>query len=353
MTVLGSLRPLQRCSNPLYVSQFCLGGAVLANPVDPLYCRQKYPLLFLDIVMPLAFLFPFSCMAIWAGNAIVSKLAVGVLSPAALAWSRWMVAAIILTPFLAHRAGGIAPSCAPASISWRRWPCLAWCSTRPLAITRRRPRGHRDRPDDGAHTLDDGAAQHLVAARASHPGRCLAASSPSRAGDLAGAGDPTRLFTRGIHIGSVYMLLSAGTYALYSVLLKKWDLGLDNWSMLYGQVLCSLLFLTPFYLLVDGQWPDGRALWLILYAGIPTSALSPRLWMQGIALLGASRTAIFMNLLPVMTAALAISWLGERLTSYHLIGGGMTLFGVLLAQLLVQPVVLRRRRVALAACRDE
>src|SRR5690606_5018380 len=54
--------------------------------------------------MPLAFLFPFSCMAIWSGNAIVSKLAVGLLSPAALAWSRWMVAAIILTPFLAHRA---------------------------------------------------------------------------------------------------------------------------------------------------------------------------------------------------------------------------------------------------------
>ncbi len=27
--------------------------------------------------MPLAFLFPFSCMAIWAGNGIVSKLAVG------------------------------------------------------------------------------------------------------------------------------------------------------------------------------------------------------------------------------------------------------------------------------------
>lgn len=150
------------------------------------------------------------------------------------------------------------------------------------------------------------------------------------------------------------MLLSAGTYALYSVLLKKWDLGLDNWSMLYGQVLCSLLFLTPFYLLVDGQWPDGRALWLILYAGIPTSALSPWLWMQGIALLGASRTAIFMNLLPVMTAALAISWLGETLTSYHLIGGGMTLLGVLLAQLLVQPVVLRRQaRVALASCRED
>ena len=34
-------------------------------------------LFILDIAMPLAFLFPFSCMAIWAGNGIVSKLAVG------------------------------------------------------------------------------------------------------------------------------------------------------------------------------------------------------------------------------------------------------------------------------------
>ncbi|MGL4508086.1 MAG: DMT family transporter, partial [Aeromonas sobria] len=157
----------------------------------------------------------------------------------------------------------------------------------------------------------------------------------------------------GIHIGSVYMLLSAGTYALYSVLLKKWDLGLDNWSLLYGQVLCSVVILTPFFLLVDGQLPEGRALWLIFYAGIPASALCPWLWMQGISLLGANRTAIFMNLLPVLTAGLAITLLGERLTSYHLIGGGLTLLGVLLAQLLVRPVVLRRRRVAMAPCPEE
>ena len=49
-----------------------------------------------------------------------------------------------------------------------------------------------------------------------------------------------------------------------------------------------------------------------------------------------------------------ISWLGERLTSYHLIGGGMTLLGVLLAQLLVKPVMVRRRaRLAMATCRED
>jgi len=306
--------------------------------------------------MPLAFLFPFSCMAIWSGNAIVSKLAVGLLSPAALAWSRWMVAAIILTPFLAHRAwrdraklrAGFYQLAALALLGMVLNQTLGYYAAQTLGATEiglmmgLTPLMTvllsiwllRERPTWGA----------LLGGLISILGLTI----------LLGQGDPSRLFTQGIHIGSVYMLLSAGTYALYSVLLKKWDLGLDNWSMLYGQVLCSLLFLTPFYLLVDGQWPDGRTLWLILYAGIPTSALSPWLWMQGIALLGASRTAIFMNLLPVMTAALAISWLGEKLTSYHLIGGGMTLLGVLLAQLLVQPVLLRRRaRVALASCRED
>ncbi|HGY0993640.1 TPA: DMT family transporter [Aeromonas salmonicida subsp. pectinolytica] len=306
--------------------------------------------------MPLAFLFPFSCMAIWSGNAIVSKLAVGLLSPAALAWSRWMVAAIILTPFLARRAwrdraklrAGFYQLAALALLGMVLNQTLGYYAAQTLGATEiglmmgLTPLMTvllsiwllRERPTWGA----------LLGGLISILGLTI----------LLGQGDPSRLFTQGIHIGSVYMLLSAGTYALYSVLLKKWDLGLDNWSMLYGQVLCSLLFLTPFYLLVDGQWPDGRALWLILYAGIPTSALSPWLWMQGIALLGASRTAIFMNLLPVMTAALAISWLGETLTSYHLIGGGMTLLGVLLAQLLVQPVVLRRQaRVALASCRED
>ncbi|MGL5038515.1 MAG: EamA family transporter, partial [Aeromonas sp.] len=54
--------------------------------------------------MPSALLFPFTCIALWAGNGIVSKLAVGLLSPAAMAWSRWVVAALVLSPFLARRA---------------------------------------------------------------------------------------------------------------------------------------------------------------------------------------------------------------------------------------------------------
>ncbi|MGL5030296.1 MAG: DMT family transporter [Aeromonas sp.] len=305
--------------------------------------------------MPSALLFPFTCIALWAGNGIVSKLAVGLLSPAAMAWSRWVVAALVLSPFLARRAwrvrdrlwaglGKIAllallgmvlnqTFCYYAAQTLGATEIGLMMGLTPLLTVLLSIWLLRERPTWGA----------VLGALLSILGLLI----------LLGQGDPTRLFTQGIHIGSVYMLLSAGTYALYSVLLKKWDLKLDNWSLLYGQVLCSLVILTPFYLLVDGQLPSKRALWLILYAGIPASAICPWLWMQGISLLGATRTAIFMNLLPVMTAGLAITLLGERLTSYHLMGGGLTLFGVLLAQLLVRPVALGRRSVVMAACQPE
>lgn len=306
--------------------------------------------------MPLAFLFPFSCMAIWAGNSIVSKLAVGVLSPAALAWSRWVVAAIILTPFLARRAWR---ERAMLKAGFYKLAMLAL-----LGMVLNQTFGYYAAQTLGATEI--GLMMGLTPLMTVMLSIWLLRERPTWGALLGGIisifgltillgqGDPARMFTQGIHVGYVHMLLSAATYALYCVLLRRWDLGLSSWTLFYGQVLCSLLFLTPFYLLVDGHWPDSRALWLILYAGIPTSALSPWLWMQGIALLGASRTAIFMNLLPVMTAGLAISWLGERLTSYHLIGGGMTLLGVLLAQLLVKPVILRRRaRLAMAGCSDD
>jgi drug/metabolite transporter (DMT)-like permease len=293
---------------------------------------------------PLAVLFPFSCMAIWAGNGIVSKLSVGLLSPAAMAWSRWLVAALILTPFLARSA-------------WRQrvriragFGKLAMLAL--LGMVLNQTFGYYAAQTLGATEI--GLMMGLTPLLTVLLSAWVLHERPSWGALLGGLisllgllvllgqGNPAQLLQQGVQAGSLYMLMSALTYALYSVLLKRWQLGLDSWTMLYGQVLCSLLFLTPFFLLNDGTLPDSRALWLILYAGIPTSALSPWLWMQGISRLGANRTAIFMNLLPIMTAVLAVSLLGETLTPYHLIGGGLTLFGVLIAQLMVKPIVSRK-----------
>lgn len=45
-----------------------------------------------------------------------------------------------------------------------------------------------------------------------------------------------------------------------------------------------------------------------------------------------------MNLSPIFTAIIAVLFLHEQLHSYHIIGGGITLAGVALAQRLRKPL---------------
>jgi len=58
--------------------------------------------------------------------------------------------------------------------------------------------------------------------------------------------------------------------------------------------------------------------------------------------MGANTATIFMNLAPIFTAIIAVLFLHESLHSYHYIGGGITLFGVLLAQRLRTPLTRRK-----------
>ncbi|QFI54594.1 DMT family transporter [Aeromonas simiae] len=288
----------------------------------------------------LAFLFPLSCIAIWAGNGIAGKLAMQIMSPAALSWSRWLIAALVLTPVLGARAWRLRHRLvrsghklmALALLGMVLNQTLGYCAAKTLGAT-------EIGLMMGLTPLMTVLLSSLLLREPPTWGALLGGVlSLCGLAVLLGQGDPLSVLRHGIAIGDIYMLLSAFTYALYSVLLRRWTLGLDSWMMLYGQVLCSLLLLTPYFFLVDGTLPDRQALWLILYAGIPTSALSPWLWMQGIALLGANRTAIYLNLLPLMTASLAVWLLGEQLTMAHLLGGILTLSGVVMAQCILRPM---------------
>ena len=43
--------------------------------------------------------FPVSAVLIWSGNTIISKLSAGLIEPAAMSLYRWLLAALLLTPF--------------------------------------------------------------------------------------------------------------------------------------------------------------------------------------------------------------------------------------------------------------
>ena len=98
------------------------------------------------------------------------------------------------------------------------------------------------------------------------------------------------------------------------------------------------LFLLPGYLVGPMTPVDGHNVWLILYAGIPASIITTFLWMRAIRQIGASQASIFINLMPVFSALIAMALLGERIAAYHLAGGALVLAGVIMAQTLTRPL---------------
>ncbi|MFW1986026.1 EamA family transporter, partial [Acinetobacter guillouiae] len=62
------------------------------------------------------------------------------------------------------------------------------------------------------------------------------------------------------------------------------------------------------------------------------------LWIEGVRHLGHNKNSIFMNLLPVFTALIAVVLLGEHLQVFHVVGGGLTLCGILLSQIIQKPI---------------
>ncbi|RYZ82160.1 MAG: DMT family transporter [Moraxellaceae bacterium] len=150
---------------------------------------------------------------------------------------------------------------------------------------------------------------------------------------LIGQGNPANILIGNIHHGDGLMLLAVSAYACYGVLLKRWQIPLNTWHSVYVQIFFGALFQLPL-VMYAGFSPIGiQNGWIIIFSGLFPSILAPFLWMKAIAALGPNRSSIFMNLLPVFTALIAIFYLGEVWHSYHTLGGLLAVSGVMLAQI--------------------
>lgn len=128
------------------------------------------------------------------------------------------------------------------------------------------------------------------------------------------------------------MLVAALAYALYGVLTMKWKIQLSTWQSLYWQIIFGVIILIPVFMLATNRAITTENVGLILFAGIPASIIAPFLWIRGVGILGANKTSLFMNLSPLFTALISVLVLHESLESYHFIGGGLSLVGVMIAQ---------------------
>jgi drug/metabolite transporter (DMT)-like permease len=280
------------------------------------------------------YLLPFFTVIIWGGNTIVNKVSVSLLEPSAMSFFRWFLAILILTPF-----------CLGSIIKARNTirPYLAKLAF--LALL-----GMVLNQSLGYYAGLTTTAANMSLISSLIPLLCIFISQPLLGKPISsisivgavisllglalmlGKGDLLFMFHQTITIGDGLMILAAFVYATYCVLLKRWQMPLSNWQLIYMQGLFSILMLCPLWLTSNTLTPTVDSLPLIAYAAIAASIIAPWMWIKAIGLIGADSSAIFMNLMPLVVLSLATLFLGEQIRHYHVEGGIMVISGVMLAQ---------------------
>ena len=280
---------------------------------------------------------------LWAGNAVVGRLAVGSAPPVALNFARWALAFVLLWPLgraaLAERA-----------LLRRHW--------RHLSLL-------------GLLGMGSYNALQYLALQTSTPLNVtlIAASSPvwmlgvgallygvrARPQDLLGAllsllgvalviarGEPARLLSLRFVPGDLLMLLAIFTWALYSWLLARPPAGLqaDNrpasWDWA-GFLLVQMVFGLAWSGLASGvevalsdlrwHWTPWMPLMLV-YLALGPSLVAYRCWGLGVSTVGPAIAGFFGNLTPVFAGVMSAALLGEAPHWYHGVAFAMIGLGI-------------------------
>lgn len=143
-------------------------------------------------------------------------------------------------------------------------------------------------------------------------------------------GSPARLFEQGVHTGDLWILGTVISWVAYTLLGRtltgRIPAGAATaYSTWFGSLLLAGLVAfdtTPFA-------PWSARSWLALaFLGLGGTSLAFLLYLKGIAQIGAARTSIFINLVPVFGVLFSSLLLGETPGLATLAGGVLVIVGV-------------------------
>lgn len=275
--------------------------------------------------------------ALWSTNYLIARASEGVIGPHALAFGRWLLAALLLLPFT---AAGLWTRREALRREWRQllvlgllgmWICGAWMyhgGQRTSAINM---------------TLIYAVtpiAIAIVGARLLH--------EPMRARQWLGAvlalvgllvviaqGDVQRLLAVRFGTGDLWVVVASISWVTYSVLLKHWRSELGPAERLVATCAGGLLVMLPFTIAEAWLLPMPPLGWtaagLVLAAAVLPGVLSYGAYSFLQRELGAARTALMLYLTPVYAPLLAWALLGEVPRWYHVLGAALILPSIALA----------------------
>ena len=135
--------------------------------------------------------------------------------------------------------------------------------------------------------------------------------------------------------GDITMVVGMLSWATYSVLLKKKKYELSQLTLLEVVISFGFLFLIPIYF-IEYQMGfrielDSNFIKVLSYVVLFPGLISFIFWIKGISLIGANRSGVFLHLMPILSAIMAIIIFNEKFMFYHMLGAIFILMGILLS----------------------
>ena len=135
--------------------------------------------------------------------------------------------------------------------------------------------------------------------------------------------------------GDLSMVVAMFSWAIYSALLKSKKYEISQVSLLEVVIICGLIFLIPIYFIEMNMGNSiilGKPFYLILtYVVIFPGLAAFFFWIKGISIIGANRAGIFLHLMPIMGAAMAMLIFDEKFMFYHIWGAIFIIAGITLS----------------------
>jgi drug/metabolite transporter (DMT)-like permease len=275
---------------------------------------------------------------IWGGNFVIGRIGGDYFPPITFSLMRWCVAFLVLTPFLAR------PLLKDYKILWKhRWVLLL------LSVT----------GVAGYNTIIYFSLHYTTAINASIVNSatplCIAIFSFFLLKERFSMGQAAGIFLSLIGIifilskgslealrtftfngGDVLVLVAVVSWSIYSIVIKKYSKILPAFTTLYVTSFLGILILLPFSLFEIIQTDavltfNLESLLILGYVGCFASIVAFLSWNRGVAKIGASKSGLFLNLLPVFAAVFATVFTKEELVWYQIVGGVIVIAGIVLS----------------------
>jgi|TARA_A100001391_G_scaffold205465_1_gene207510 drug/metabolite transporter (DMT)-like permease len=152
---------------------------------------------------------------------------------------------------------------------------------------------------------------------------------------VAVQGDLANLFALNINFGDALMLLAILSYGIYTAALRSKP-NIHWTSLMFVLCLGATLASLPLLVIeaVQGftKLPDSQGWLAVAYIVIFPSLLGQVFFIRAVELIGGNRASLFINLLPIWGALLAITLVGETFHLYHAAALALIFAGIGLAE---------------------